>query len=129
MALKRIGGFLLRFRKIKLIVYTLKRLIGFGPKVEQEELSYKSLIRMIETYHPTNPETREKFSPFDQITVYNYGIKLLDACGMIQIVDIFMMAKSKLKKALNLKKEKKFKMMLDSGNGKLNLPSCLHVTC
>lgn len=68
---------------INTIANLIKRILGTGPKIEQEELSYKSLIRMIETYHPTNPETREKFSPFDQVTVHNFGLKIIDACGLI----------------------------------------------
>jgi hypothetical protein len=66
-------------------------------------------MRMIETYHPTNPETREKFSPFDTVHVFNYGMKLSDACGFIKVLNWLAEAKSKLKRALNLKKTKKFK--------------------
>jgi hypothetical protein len=68
---------------------------------------------MIETYHPTNPETREKFSPFDRVHVFNYGIKLTDACGFIVIINWFASMKSKLKRFLLkknfFKKEKYFK--------------------
>jgi hypothetical protein len=64
---------------------------------------------MIETYHPTNPETREKFSPFDRVHVFNYGMKLTDACGFVRIINMLAEFKSKLKRALNLKKRKAFK--------------------
>lgn len=65
---------------------------------------------MIETYHPTNPETREKFSPFDSITVHKFSIKIWDACGFIQIINFCQLAKSRIKKALNIsKKDKSFK--------------------
>jgi hypothetical protein len=62
---------------------------------------------MIETYHPTNPETREKFSPSDSVTVYNYGLKLSDACGLIQLLDCLKRLKSALKKKFK-KNDKKF---------------------
>ena len=64
---------------------------------------------MIETYHPTNPETREKFSIFDSVTVYNYGLKLTDACGVMAVISCFKKVKSRTLKIFKVGGKKKFK--------------------
>ena len=80
------------------MVSLYKALTGTGVKIERDELSYKKLQKMVETFHPTNPETREKFSIFDEVTVYNFGLKLTDACGIIKLVLCFKKCKSICKK-------------------------------
>lgn len=45
-----------------------------------EPLSYKKLIKVIEQNHPVDPETKEKFSAQDRITVKDYLAKMSDAC-------------------------------------------------
>ena len=37
-----------------------------------EALSYKKLIKVIEQNHPVDPETKEKFSYSDRVTVADY---------------------------------------------------------
>lgn len=45
-----------------------------------EPLSYNKLIKVVEMYHPVDPETKEKFSVFERITVKEYRAKLGDCC-------------------------------------------------
>ena len=50
---------------------------------QSETLSYKKLHKMIVTLHPTDPETYEKLSLSDSISVNKYGLKLIDAIGCL----------------------------------------------
>jgi hypothetical protein len=41
-------------------------------------------MKTIELYHPVDPESKEKFSVFDRITVKDYRAKLTDFCFCYQ---------------------------------------------
>lgn len=47
---------------------------------EYEPLSHKKLVKIIEKFHPLDPETKKKFSVKDRVTVKDYCAKLSDAC-------------------------------------------------
>ena len=48
-----------------------------------DKLSYKKLMKMITTYHPCDPDTQRKFEYNDSVTIHNFGLKLMDACGCL----------------------------------------------
>ena len=50
---------------------------------DYELLSVKKLLKIIEKFHPIDPETKKKFSVKDRVTVKYYWSKLCDACFCI----------------------------------------------
>jgi hypothetical protein len=56
--------------------------------VDSRPISYKKLRKHIGKKHPVNPLTLEKFKPTDSICVYNYGLKMIDACFCIAIYQL-----------------------------------------
>jgi hypothetical protein len=49
-------------------------------KVFFEPLSFKKLERVISKLHPTDPDTKKRFSYKSKITVKDYGAKIADTC-------------------------------------------------
>ena len=49
-------------------------------KVFWEPISYKKLIKKIATYHPVDPETKERLSYKDRVTIKDYLPKIFDLC-------------------------------------------------
>ena len=68
---------------------------------------------MIVKNHPVDPETYEKFSIDDSITVSKYGIKLVDAIGCLKCLFIAKGCFKSLKSTF-LKKNRKFYLKPDS---------------
>ena len=55
---------------------------GIGvKKKKQQEISYQQLEKAIRTKHPADPLTGERFDVSESITVADYSLKLVDACG------------------------------------------------
>ena len=71
---------------------------------EYNPLSYKKLIKFIETYHPRHPDTKKQFSGMDRITIKGYYWRLFDLCFCYAVVNYM----GKLKKNL-VKKWKKWR--------------------
>ena len=86
--------------------------MGLGPIDEEEEffepLSYKKLLKIIEKHHPVDPETKEKFSAQERVTVRDYGAKLSDACFCYAVGQFMGKAKKVLKKKLRGDKKVKW---------------------
>jgi hypothetical protein len=86
--------------------------MGLGQMEEEEEffepLSYKKLLKIIEMHHPVDPETKEKFSSSERITVRDYAAKLSDACFCYAVGQMIGKAKKILKKKLRGDKKVKW---------------------
>ena len=54
-------------------------------KADEKPMSYKVLKKHISHLHPVDPLTNEKFSISESSSVYNYGMKLSDACFCMAI--------------------------------------------
>ena len=63
---------------------------------DREPISYKKLIKHIETYHPVNPQTKERFKINERITVKDFNSKLYDAFYCFKVKEQFL----KLKKMI-----------------------------
>ena len=102
-------------------------LCGIGKVKKSDDaqpVSYKKLRKHIGKGHPVDPLTLEKFDTNDSICVYNYGLKLIDACFCIAIYNFFKRI-SRRSKEIFLKKKNKnsiekpdsMKDVPDSGSG------------
>jgi len=82
-----------------------------GKKIEMsdvDQLSYKKLKKFIATKHPVDPDTLEKFSIWEPITIKDYGLKLFDIAGCIRLYELYKKGKKHCFKWLVKKKKKKF---------------------
>lgn len=86
-------------------------------------LSYKELMKMIQTYHPLDPIYQKNFSVFDKITIKDYGLKLTDCIGCrhcYSCVNTFIKKCTKCvlgsKDKLKLVKPESMKDVLDSAS-------------
>ena len=59
-------------------------------------MSYKALKKHISQNHPVDPLTNEKFGISESATVYNYWLKLTDACFCMAIYNCFKKGKKKV---------------------------------
>lgn len=93
-----------------------------------DKLSYKKLKKFIATNHPVSPNTGEKFSIFDRITVKDFYLKLLDMFGCIRFYGSYRDFKKKCYKICLKNKKRKFvkpnsmKDMPDSGSNSSDDP-------
>ena len=98
---------------------------GIGKVKKQDDvdpISYKKLRKDIGKKHPVDPLTLEKFETEDSICVYNYSLKLIDACFCIAIYNFFRKFRKKSieiclkKKRKDIEKPESMKDVPDSGS-------------
>ena len=83
----------------------LKMLSG-GKKANNDQLSYKKLHKMIITKHPTDPDTLDKLSLDDSVTLRDYGVKMADTCGCYKLFMICLKCYKKCKSLVRPKRSK-----------------------
>jgi len=58
-------------------------------KKKKDVLSYKELMKMVQTYHPLDPLTLNHFGICDKTTIKEYGLKMTDCVGCRHIYGCF----------------------------------------
>jgi hypothetical protein len=76
--------------------------------LEAEKLSYEKLIKVIEIKHPCDPDTKQKFSISDRITIKNFGPKLMDICYCLIVYEYCAKVKRVIRKRFFTKDKPKF---------------------
>lgn len=80
---------------------------GIGvKKKKQQTISYHQLEKAIRTKHPADPLTGEKFDVWDSVTVADYSLKLVDACGCLACYKCCTTCSKKVGKMVSKKKNK-----------------------
>ena len=79
----------------------MNRLKGANNEDFYEPVSYKGLIKAIETHHPLDPDTKKKFNFDIRLTVRDYGAKLSDVCFCYQFYQFYRQIKKFVKKKMD----------------------------
>ena len=87
-------------------------------EVKSNKVSYKKLKNLIRKMHPTDPDTYQKFSFKDDVTIANYFMKFNNCCNWSQKYRQFR--KCKIKRIFMGKPKKK---KLDKPETMADLPS------
>ena len=99
-----VGNFV---KKLPVPVRTCLNKCGIGNiSVRTEIVSYAKLRKSICQNHPVDPQTGDKFSIIDSVTVDNYYLKLSDACGCMKCYEFLSNFKNRIKNFISKKKEK-----------------------
>ena len=76
--------------------------------LEAERLSYEKLIKAIEIKHPCDPDTKQKFSISDRITIKNFGPKLMDIFYCLIVYEYYLKVKRVIRRRFFKVRKQKF---------------------
>ena len=88
-------------------IRALLAICGIGvKKKKQQVISYHQLEKVIRTRHPVDPLSGERFDVWESITVADYNLKLIDACGCQTCFKCCSKYAKKAEKLVTRKKDK-----------------------